>query len=152
MRARVTLPIGLLVGPLLGCALVVLTVVVGESSGRAPFSDGLPRNSAEAAVMGDASAVVRFLRRGEDPLRLHPVRSDLLSVPAVSTLEAAAFSRRWEMVRLLEDEGAIVGAARDELRCLADDLGAEDIASYLTANGVGCEAGETLERIMARTR
>ena len=152
MRIRVALLIGLLLGPLLVGAAIASVVVIGELGGRSPFSDGGVRNSAEAAYVGDASAVIRFLRRGEDPLRLYPVRPELLSVAQVSTLEAAAFSKRWEMVWLLEDEGAIVGAARGELTCLADDLDARDIVSYLAPNGVECEPGETLGRIMARTR
>ncbi|MGH9348731.1 MAG: hypothetical protein ACRD26_15845, partial [Vicinamibacterales bacterium] len=112
------------------------------------------RNSAEAAAAGDAAAMLLFLRRGDNPTRVHPVRPDLISSAIVraTTLEAAMWSRRISMIRALDREGAIIGDdERRELACLARDLDLPDVAEYL-APAQACVRGQAVERVVARSR
>ena len=146
MRTRTIMLSGVLIAPtLLGTALIAW-LVVGESSGWTPFAeDDPPRNSAEAAAVGDAASVLRFIRLGDGPLDVQPVRAHLLPVPYVTTLQAAVWSRRLDLIQILDAEGAIASAdTRSELACLALDLGAPDIALYLTESLRHCQPGAEL--------
>ena len=132
----------------------LLWLVVGEWRGRNYLSAPPFRNSAEAAAAGDAAAALRFLRMGDNPSRIHPIRSDIISSDIVhaTTLEAAIWSRHIGMIRMLDREGAIVdGDQRRELACLARDLDLPEVASYLAADQ-RCVRGVALERIIARSR
>ena len=153
MRPHVLL--ACLVAPcLIGTTLLTATMV-GELNGATPFSEGGPRNGAEAAAMGDAAALVRFIRRGENPLQAHRVRPHIISgaVQRASTLEAAAWSRRTELIRLLDREGVIVGTdTRRELACLASDLDLPEMAAYLVPDDLACHEGEARQRVLNRTR
>jgi hypothetical protein len=63
-----------LAAPLGAAALVLVIVTAGERVGAMPFSGVTPVNSAEAAGMASAVHVLRFLRKGDDPHRVHPIR------------------------------------------------------------------------------
>jgi hypothetical protein len=116
----------------------------------------MPRNSAEAAAMGSAHEVLRFLRRGDDPRQVQTLSPAIISssVQRATTIEAAVWAREPAMIHLLDREGAIPqGAERTALACLAVDLDLGDVAAYLAPGGVGaCMPGEAVERVMARTR
>jgi hypothetical protein len=116
--------------------------------------DTAPRNSAEAAAVGNAAALLRFIHSGDNPTRVHPLRPHIVSSRLLfaTTLEAAVTSRRLEMVRLLDREGVIVGADdRLFLACLASDLHASDVADYLAPSRAPCAEGASLARVFART-
>lgn len=88
-------------------ALVVL-VTAGELAGKAPWPGLIPRNGAEAAAIGSADDVLRFLAAGEDPNAPMPVRPEFISpsVQRATMLEAAVFSRQEELIALLAAESA----------------------------------------------
>jgi hypothetical protein len=133
----------------------ILLVAVGERMGGTPFGGRIPNNSAEAAAMGRAADVLRFLREGEDPRRIYRVDPEIISsaVRQATVLEAAIWSRQVALIRLLDAEGAISsGAERESLACLAADLAVADIAEYLAPGGTGhCEPGQAYEQVLART-
>jgi hypothetical protein len=144
-----------LVAPIGAATIGVLTVAAGECAGAAPFAGVIARNSAEAAGLGRAGEVLRFLREGEDPRAVHPVRPEILSsaILRATTVEAAMWSRQVEMIELLEREGAIEGPdERQALACLAADLEIGDVVEHLAPAGVSsCEAGQALARVVSRT-
>jgi hypothetical protein len=139
---------------------IVVTLAIGlfalaESFGYTPLSYGPPVNVAEAAGMGSATEVVRLLQRGGDPNRLDYVRPQIISssVTRVTALEAAIWSRRVELVRLLDTRGAIADdASRHHLACLAADINARDIVQYLAPNGAACEPQAEAKAVVARSR
>jgi hypothetical protein len=141
--------------PLVAGSALLFLVAAGERLGATPFAGLVPANSAEAAGMGSAVHLIRFLRMAEDPTRVYPVRPEIISsaVLKATTLEAAMWSRQIELVQLLDREGAIVGdQRRRELACLAADLRVEDVAEYLSPEGVAyCDAGKAFGRVLART-
>lgn len=145
-----------LAAPLVLSLILLTSVVFGERVGATPFASMTPANAAEAAGMASAVHVIRFIRMGEDPNRVYPVRPEIISsaVLRATTLEAAMWSRQVELVQLLDREGAIVGAAeRHALACLAADLQADDIVDYLAPEGVSdCQPGKALDRVAARSR
>jgi hypothetical protein len=133
-------------------ALAYISIV--ERSGREAFPDTRAMNSAEAAALGDAASMLWFIRRGEDPTRVHDVSPSIISasVRRATTLEAAMWSRRIELIRALDREGVIVGdQTRHHLACLALDLGLADVATYLRPAGAACVRGEAQARVLART-
>src|SRR5262245_1862843 len=89
--------------PLAVAAALMVWVSVGETFGAAPWSGLIPRNGAEAAGMGSAGDVLRFLRAGEDPHAVYDVRPEVISsaVRKTTILEAAMWSRELELVQLL---------------------------------------------------
>jgi hypothetical protein len=134
--------------------LWLVSVVAVERAGGVAFSGIVPQNSAEAAGLGLASELLRFLRQGEDPHHVYPVRPEILSsaILRATTLEAAMWSRQRELIELLDRGGAIGDAdERAALACLAADLRVEDIAEYLDAERAGCAPGKALDRVIART-
>lgn len=139
------------------CAFALLgAFAAAESSGWTPLSYPPPRNIAEAAGMGIAPEVLRFLRGGSDPNLAFDVRPEIIS-PAftrVTANEAAVFSRRVQLVRMLDREGAIPDSAtRRHLECLAADIAADDIRRYLAAGDVSsCEPEAAGRAVMARSR
>jgi hypothetical protein len=140
----------------IGVATVgVLTVAAGECVGVTPFAGVVPRNSAEAAGLGRAAELLRFLKEGQDPHAVYSVRAEILSsaIRRATTVEAAMWSRQVEMIKLLEREGAIEGREeRADLACLAADLKIDDVVEHLAPDGVsGCEPGQALARVTART-
>ena len=139
--------------PLLG-AVVIMAVAVLESAGLTPLTNGTPRNIAEAAGLGSGAEVVRLLRRGEQATRVLPVRPEILSsdVQQATALEAAVWSRSVELVRLLDDAGAIPAGERRRLACLARDLEVEDLIEYLDEDDAACTPGAVADEVMARTR
>ena len=132
----------------------IVWVAAGEQVGATPFAGLMPRNSAEAAALGSAGELLRFLRRGEDPHAVYPMHPSVASsaIARATTLEAAMWSRQLEMIQLLDREGAIDSLDRPALACLAADLRIEDVMEYLAPEGVEeCEPGSALARVAART-
>jgi len=151
---RDSLVAALVLVPFVAATVVLAVVTVGERAGGTPFSDGGPRNGAEAAALGDAAAVVRSLQRGDDPERVRPVRPEVISssVLQVSMIEAAVWSRRIEMVQLIDRvHGESAPRSRHELGCLAADLQQPDVAEYLEPDGADCAPGEAVTRVLARS-
>jgi hypothetical protein len=143
-----------LVTPLIGATAMLLTIAAGERGRQSLFAYEAPRNSAEAAALGNAAAVVGFLEAGEDPQQTYPVRPEAISssVPRATTVEAAVLSRRVEMVQLLDHAGAVRDPAlRQELACLARDIEQQGIADALMPGAV-CERGAALARWQERLR
>ena len=65
------------------------------------------------------------------------------------------WSRQLEMIELLDREGAIPpeGGTRRALKCLAFDLGVDEVAEYLaTADDAPCVPEEARTAVMSRTR
>ena len=144
--------------PVVVATVGVLTFSGLELRGEAPFSPGPVRNIAEAAAMGHASEVLRFLAAGEDPNQVWPVRRDIISstITMVTALEAAIWSRRVQLIELLDRQGAIVGDdSRRHLACLANDLESpvEEIVHYLSPRGpLNCPPGQALAVVLERSR
>src|SRR5262249_34750945 len=97
-------------GPAVLTTFMVLVFSVAEILGHTPFAVGPVRNVAEAAGLGVPSEVLRLIGSGEDPNQVLDVRSEIISasVTRVSALEASVWSRRKELVELLDRRGAIV--------------------------------------------
>ena len=143
-----------LLAPIGVATLGVLTVAAGEQAGATPFAGLVPRNSAEAAGLGRAAELLRFLQEGQDPRAVYPVRPEILSsaILRATTVEAAMWSRQVEMIKLLEREGAIDSEERTALACLAADLQIDEVVEHLAPDGLsGCEPGQALARVTART-
>jgi hypothetical protein len=143
-------------GPAVVATLMIVTFSGLELLGHTPFAVGPFRNIAEAAGMGAASEVLRLLGNGEDPNRVLPIRGAIISssVRQATALEAAIWSRRRELLELLDRRGAIVDApTRQHLACLAADLDARDIVEFLSSGRApACEHGRTLDLVLERTR
>jgi hypothetical protein len=144
-----------LVAPIAAVTVGILSVAAAERRGATPFAGLVPRNSAEAAGLGRAAEVLRFLEDGQDPHAVYPVRPEILSsaILRATTVEAAMWSRQLELIKLLEREGAIDGGVeREALACLAADLEIDDVVAHLAPQGVsGCAPGQALARVVART-
>lgn len=154
LRSRLAAAEWLVALPPLAATAIVLCLAAGDLAGRAPWLEARPRNGAEAAATGDAPAVLRFVRSGgHDPGRVYALRSGTLSrgIVFATTAEAALWSGRIEMVRLLDREGAIAARERAALGCLAEDLEQTDTADYL-APSRACVPGRELERLRLRSR
>lgn len=153
-RFRLALAAALL-APLCVAAAGIVWVAVGERTGASPFAGLEARNGAEAAALGRAGDLLRFLQRGEDPHDVYAVRPEVMSsaILRATTLEAAMWSRQLEMIQLLDREGTIdTDRERRALACLAADLKIEDVVDYLAPEGIDdCEPGQALERVVART-
>jgi hypothetical protein len=156
MTSRIGVPIALVLLLPMAIALVIVSAfAAGETRGYVPLSYQPPRNLAEAAGMGIAAEALRYLREGADPNEIVAVRPDIISsnITRVTGLEAAIWSRRVELVRALDREGAIADpAARSHIACLARHLATEDILSYLAPHGLtGCDPDAVIEAIEARS-
>jgi hypothetical protein len=152
----VTLALAVAVPVALATAAIV-TFSAMELGGGTPLSYGALRNVAEAAALGHASEVLRLMAAGQDPNRVWTVRTDMISstVTRVTALEAAIWSRRVQLIELLDRQGAIVGEdSRRHLACLAGDLATpvEDIVEYLSPRdaALNCDRGEALARVVER--
>src|SRR2546426_3664175 len=119
MKRRTVMALVHLTVPLLVATGAMLWVAASERSERTFFPRSGPRNSAEAAAMGNIAAMLQFLRIQDDPTRAHPVRQAIISpeVRWATTLEAALWSRHEETIDILDREGFLVGA--DQRRYLA---------------------------------
>jgi len=154
--ARSTAAAVAIAGPVVVATLMIVAFSGLELLGRTPFAVGPFRNVAEAAGLGAASDVLRMLGNGEDPNRVMPVRGEIISssVKQATALEAAIWSRRLELLELLDRRGAIVDMqSRRHLACLASDLSALDIAEYLSRHtSPDCVRGHELDLVLQRTR
>jgi hypothetical protein len=134
--------------------LLLAGFAVSETLGHTPLAYRRPINIAEAAGMGRGAEVLRFLQHGADPAVVAPVHPDVISsaITRVTALEAAVWSRRVELVRMLDRYHRFDGAQRAHLACLARDIGTADVAEYLGVSNPGaCEAGATMRAIEARS-
>ena len=131
--------------PVVFAACAVLGFVIAEVAGLEPLTFGAPRNIAEAAGLGSAADVWRLAESGEDTTTIYPVRREIISpaVRNVSALEAAVWSRRVELVQLLDDRHLLPPAERDRLACLARELDTVDIEEYL-AGGRPVACGDSV--------
>jgi hypothetical protein len=133
----------------------MLLFAARELTGDTPFSPGRMRNVAEAAGTGEASEILRMLRQGQDPRQVWPVRPEIISstITRVSALEAAVWSRRAQVMVLLDRQGAITDEAqRRDLACLAADISAQEVVDYLSPSAPPeCEKGKAMARVLART-
>ena len=145
----------LLAGPAFIATLCMAAIALVEPLQDSSFKEYKPLNSAEAAALGNAAEVVRLVRAGADPAQVLPLRRHIIgeSVQQATTLEAAMWSRRIQMIRLLESEGVLAEAAvRRDLACLARDLELPDIADHLGADTQSdCEPGRAVQRVAARS-
>jgi hypothetical protein len=153
-RVRIGAGLGLMIAaPVWAALALVLWSVASDAQGRTPFVYQTPRNVAEAAAMGTAAGVLRFLRTGADPALIEPVRPEIISsaVTHVTALEASIWSRDIALVRALDRETPIDGDARQYLACLGTALGTRDLVTYLAPDGVkDCDPAEVTRRIEAR--
>jgi hypothetical protein len=144
-----------LVAPLAIAMAVLLAVAVGEGAGGHPFGGLAPQNLGEAAGLGLAPDVIRFLGRGDDPRRVYAIRREVISsaVLKATALEASMWSRQLELVELLERQHALDDEGdRRGLACLARDLDIDDVVEHLAPGGVSyCEKGQAFARVLART-
>jgi len=150
-------------GPLLWLAAVppllvtagVVWFSLSEMSGWTPFSGGAPGNVAEAAGLGSGAEVLRMLREGQDPHVVLPLRPEIISstVTRASGAEAAVWSRKVQLVELLDREGALADPAqRHHVLCLARDVGVDEIVEYLgKTESAPCEDGRTMAAVQARS-
>jgi hypothetical protein len=85
-----------------------------------------------------------------------PVRPDIISseVTRATALEAAIWSRRVQVVRLFEREGALGDpATRQHVACLSAYLRADEILEDLAPDGLtDCDPEQTFALIRARSR
>jgi hypothetical protein len=132
----------------------VLTVAAAERAGFRLLAPPAPRNSAEAAAVGDAASTLQLLAR-ERPGIVHRLRPGLLSdgIAAATTVEAAVWSRQLELIEVLDDRSLVTAdpGGRMALACLAVDVDAEEIALYLAGAEPACEPGAALSRMRARS-
>jgi len=143
--------------PLLVTTAGILVFSAMELTGGVPLSYGPVRNVAEAAALGHASEVLRLLDAGEDPRRVWPVRRDIISstITQVTALEAAVWSRRVQLVELMDRQGAIDDESRRHMACLASELPSpvEEIVDYLSPDGPPvCAPGQALNQVVERSK
>jgi hypothetical protein len=135
--------------------LLLAGFAVSETLGHTPLAYPRPVSLAEAAGMGRGAEVLRFLQQGADPEAVAPVHPDIISssITRVTALEAAVWSRRVELVRMLDRHHPFDHAQRAHLACLARDIETADVAEYLGGSNAGaCEPGATVRAIEARSR
>jgi hypothetical protein len=148
------MPVAVLAVPPVVGTFILLAFAVAETRGAYPFSYTPPANVAEAAGMGLASEVLRYIRAGQDPRNIYDVRPDIISssITKVTALEAAVWSRRTRLIELLEGEGALDEDSRQHLTCLAEDIGADELVGALAADRrAPCIAGAAAGVIEARS-
>src|SRR5690349_5075811 len=91
--------------PVVVASCAIVRFIAAETAGLDPLSYGYPRNIAEAAGLGSGADALHLASEGDSPLRIHPVRPEIIS-PAVrfaSGFEAAVWSRRVQLVQLLDE-------------------------------------------------
>ena len=135
--------------------LLLAAFAVSETLGHTLFAGDRAANIAEAAALGRGAEVLRLLHEGGDPAVVMAVHPDIISssITRVTALEAAVWSRRVQMIRMLDRRQLIPGAARARLACLARDIRAADIAEYLgNSDPGGCQAGATVRAIEGRAQ
>ena len=141
--------------PICVVVLYLSAIAAVERAGSTFLAGRAPANIAEAAATARADLVVRFLRDGQDPLRVYPVHPDVISstIRHVTALEAAVWSHQLPLMQVLEREGAIQDAAqRREIACLAADLEISEMVDYLSPGGPpDCVSREAYARVQART-
>jgi hypothetical protein len=133
--------------------LMVVVFAAVELGGYTPLSVH-PHNLAEATALGNAAETVRRLALGDNPYRMETVRGVIIGSDPIrlTAVEGAVYSKRPELVRLLEIRGVLVEAeTRYRLACLARDIGATDIFEYLVRDHeVGCQPGAVRAEIVQR--
>jgi hypothetical protein len=155
MNVRLSAALALaLLAPIGVTTVVVAWVSASERLGGHPFAGLQPYNSAEAAALANAGELLRFMRRGENPHAVYPVRPEVISsaILRATTIEAAMWSRQLEMIKLLDRETVIRDDERARLTCLAVDLQIDDVVEYFgTEQASRCTPGQALGAVTART-
>jgi hypothetical protein len=158
LRSRQTAILALAVAaPVALATAAILTFSALELRGETPLSYGPMRNVAEAAALGHASEVLRLLAAGQDPNHIWTVREEMLSstITRVTALEAAIWSRRAQLIALLDRLGAVADEdTRRHLACLARDLESPaEIVDHLSRHqrSVDCPPGRALAAVRMRT-
>ena len=135
--------------------LLLVGFAVSELLGHTPFAHRRPANIADAAGRGRGAEVLRFLHEGADPAAVMTVDPEIISasITRVTALEAAVWSRRVQLIRMLDRRQLISAPARAHLTCLARDIRATEIAEYLGDSNAGtCEKDAAMRAIEARPR
>lgn len=104
--------------------------VVGATAGggRGPFWQTGVLTLSEAVALRDAGEVARQIEAGVDPNAIYAVRPGVLGTARATPLEAAVWSRRSDMVRLLVRQGSRIDTANwRRLWCAAVETGANDV-------------------------
>jgi hypothetical protein len=141
--------------PVLVGLILVLGFAIAESSGRPLLTYRLPSNVAEAAGMGLASEVRRFMAEGQDPRLVYPIGTDVISsaISRATALEAAIWGRSSRILRVFDRAGLLDGPTKEHLACLAVDVRAADLISSLTeGNAPSCVAGAAVALVENRAR
>lgn len=86
--------------------------------------------------MGRSGELLRFLREGQDPAAVYAVRPGVIAsdVTQLTAFQAAVWSRRGQMVQLLDRAGVVTEARRTEMACLAEAMEVAEIVSYLAVD------------------
>lgn len=138
-----------LAAPAVVATLAALAVATCARAGFDPLSGGTPANAAEAAIRGDLPSLAAFDVSGFESRRRYELRETRTTrrVRVATPLEAAVVSRQIRVVRYLLSRSVPLGEAdRQALVCLARDVGASDIETFLRSNGSDppCVAGAAL--------
>jgi len=119
---------------LLWAAALAFTAITGTH----PIWNLTPGNLAEAAILQDGAAVIRFVEQHQNINDMHVVRAGVMSrTPQTMTpIEAAAASREPEMVQLLIDLGATPDAAAwQRAFCISDADGVREVLAAHRPSG-----------------
>lgn len=152
---RRALPLWLAALPPVLATAGIVWFSLSELAGRTPLSSGAPANIAEAAGLGSGAEVMRMLREGQDPRAVLPLSRETISstVTRASAIEAAVWSRKVQVVDLLDREGALADPEqRHHVLCLARDVGVDEIVVYLAkTDPAPCEEGRAVAAVLARS-
>jgi hypothetical protein len=135
--------------------ILVAAFAVGEALGWTPLSYQPPANIAEAAALGLGAEVRRFMRAGQDPRGVYPLRADAISssVRRATALEAAVWGRSARMLRMFDRMGLIDANTMHHLACLAEDVRSDDVRGTLQARDHSpCEPGAAYQRVEDRSQ
>ena len=147
---------GALLAPFAVATALLVAFVLLDAAGETPFTYEPPKNAAEAAGMANAPEVLRFIRLGDSPTAVMPIRPDIVSssITRLTPAEAAVWSRRGRLLVLVDQLGGIKDdAERRHLACVALAIQADEMAAYLAPQGVSdCDREQVIRGIEARSR
>jgi hypothetical protein len=146
-----------LLAPALAASFLSAGFVVLEGlSVTTPLSTVAPGNLAEAVALGLGSETLRYLAEDQRPETVFELRPEIISrsITRATALEAAIWSRRAQLIKLLDRKGVLGDAnSRRHMTCLAVDLGVDEIVEYFgRAIARDCVPDEALRAVEARSR
>ena len=115
--------------PIAVAAMWVSLLAVSAITGTHPIWDQKPQNLAEAAILQDGAAVVRFVEQHHDVNGPAEVRAGVMGRTrrTMTPIEAAAATREPEMVQLFFDLGAAPDAVVwQKAFCISDADGVRE--------------------------